>query len=725
MNANITNNSISLLTASSGDHTAAYIVLHILLAFSVCGNTFLLVVMLREKEVERSPSTWYLCNLSLCDILHVLFIPVITEWNETLVRRLDFPFGTTGCKFIVPFHTYLRTTGVISLICIAKQGYQAILCLSSQHHTKRTTYRTILLAHVLGVVLACPMLLLWWLEVGGDGVTTCSVVTNSRMARVYIITLFVCQYVFPLFLIASLYASAWLQLNKRNKKMIRLSEEYEQKMGWVSQQEVRPIRNTKPTFCSHVSAIRHKQTKRTLAMFILVVLMFAVMQLPNHIIWLTSISTVNNLLYFFVVLTYVSPALNCWIYGMCNKRFRCAYVRILRLSLCGDGSADKQPSLLEKMKQNELEERRTLFTNMFEDHKKNFDNFRHLYNLREDEEDKEEEFSQKPHQKKQKISFANFFHSLIPSSHDSRCNNKRKRKLTMIQETNQTQQLCVRVRHKSCSLPLSVEPLKHVESNVREPKNSVLERIPTLWKTKSTENISQPSHLLPVSPNEVITEEALSGFPMETCPNLQRKCRQKTLLRKCNDTSRSRSASVDMTKRSVYAEHRQRKCSVSCLPHDTSSMVICKKSDPPSNSNEIEVNESSDVSRRRRKNGSVLFQNTTLYSRGNDEMTHMQPIAEVMDEQTVRTDVSNKEADQLSKDIEESAKQSHQKVWGNKTDSTESISLPPCEKKTDADLELGLESNNHKRERPYKNIISKFLKYNDVTFMDETTVLNM
>ena len=250
--------------------------------------------------------------------------------------------------------------------------------------------------------------------------------------------------------------------------MIKMSEEYERKMAWSNQDNdstkeyahllkidmVMPADNNmqnkptytpkdslkktetfsrgsimrtlrrprKSTFISETAFMRRRQTKRTLKMFIVVVLVFAILQLPNQIIWLANISPEGGLLNMFYVLAHVSPVVNCWIYGALSKRFRKAYIKVIRtVILCQTTynvtkssvvttvtNISRNTSFYDNKKQQEFLERRSIFTNMFEHHERNFDQFKHLYNLNE-EETIDKPTIQTP---KRRMTLANFLHAL-------------------------------------------------------------------------------------------------------------------------------------------------------------------------------------------------------------------------------------------------------------------------------------------------------------------------
>ena len=217
-------------------------------------------------------------------------------------------------------------------------------------------------------------------------------------AEYYTVALVIVQYALPLFIMFTLYSLAWRAVYKRNREAIKMSEDYETKMQWRASLYARaslavntltpylmkkddakdqteakthllkPPKDTtaatdvrkgckisepiisvnrsnsiktkdlksfkRSGYKSEAGFIRHRQSVLTLKMFTLVVVVFAVFALPMQIAWLLGRVVSSLTFQIFVILTYVNPVVNCWIYGRYNKGIRHAYKRVLRISCC-------------------------------------------------------------------------------------------------------------------------------------------------------------------------------------------------------------------------------------------------------------------------------------------------------------------------------------------------------------------------------------------------------
>ena len=137
-------------------------------------------------------------------------------------------------------------------------------------------------------------------------------------------------------------------------------------------------------------------------MFTLVVVVFAVFALPMQIAWILGHVVSSLTFQIFVILTYVNPVVNCWIYGRYNKGIRQAYKRVLRLP-CWSTVDRRSSSMMEPMTttttttmvsrtttttttsfydprgENMHVRRQEAFEQMFQAHMEESSSFQHLY----------------------------------------------------------------------------------------------------------------------------------------------------------------------------------------------------------------------------------------------------------------------------------------------------------------------------------------------------------
>ena len=142
-------------------------------------------------------------------------------------------------------------------------------------------------------------------------------------------------------------------------------------------------RFNKSRYASETSYIRHRQSVKTLKMFTVVVIVFACFALPNQLTWLlqdfSHLPPIAS--YIFILFTYVSSVVNCWIYGGFNYGIRKAYMKTICCSCYGmifrnNTTTRRTKSSPHNMnsRQDELVHQRTiLFNNMFKQYTANFE----------------------------------------------------------------------------------------------------------------------------------------------------------------------------------------------------------------------------------------------------------------------------------------------------------------------------------------------------------------
>jgi len=123
------------------------ILLYIFLVLSVLGNTLLIVAILREKQLQ-SITNYFVINLAVCDLIHAIFIPFIIEVNRKLMKWESYPFGAAGCKINILVNTYVKTTGLLSHVCIAIAIYHMI-SLGKQNDKLKATAAFILIHAIM------------------------------------------------------------------------------------------------------------------------------------------------------------------------------------------------------------------------------------------------------------------------------------------------------------------------------------------------------------------------------------------------------------------------------------------------------------------------------------------------------------------------------------------------------------------------------------------------
>ena len=182
----------------------------------------------------------------------------------------------------------------------------------------------------------------------------------------------------------------------------------------------------KPSFISHTAYVRHKQTVKTLKMFITVVVVFLIFSCPNQVRWLIidfyqNVKLPVGIKLVFKCLTYANSVVNCWIYGGFNPSFRRAYKQLLQaLFTCSEingryHKADFETTVNDLHCTAQHSSRKEEFDDMFQELSNGFEKYRHLYRLDDFQEDNQTPLLSPP-KPKRKITIASIWNALTPSS---------------------------------------------------------------------------------------------------------------------------------------------------------------------------------------------------------------------------------------------------------------------------------------------------------------------
>lgn len=427
-------NNTTLPRQLSTDSEAKIIILCLILIACLFGNILVSSTILATKKL-RTPSNILIVNLSMCDMLTASCAIPFTLIYNLYTGGDTYSYGIFGCKLLWPFSTYVHNCSVFTLAAIAVERYMSISSVNTRF-TKRVTCFVIMVIHVCGLTAVIPYSVKLTID---DG--KCNEKWEySWQETAYTISLYMIQYVIPLIIMAIFYSLAWRKLYINNMFIINMSEEYERKMDWkrsylidlrksahvndsltlssISQivnksEENKPRvpndkrvtyvtvrdraqiciptedvkRFNKSQFLSQESYIRHRQSVRTMKMFTVVVIVFAITSLPNHISWfLHGYQTLTPVITFlFIMVSYVSPVINCWIYGWFNSGIRIAYFQMMPCSWyhrrrgfntqtsynTTSSNMPISPSLYSRRQEEVFRRRMSLFNNIFREYKDN------------------------------------------------------------------------------------------------------------------------------------------------------------------------------------------------------------------------------------------------------------------------------------------------------------------------------------------------------------------
>lgn len=273
------------------------------LFLGVSGNVLALVVILSEKKRVKINDI-YITNLAVADLTFlVVRLPVkIYESMRTLKESWIY------CKMISPSVTVTVSVSAFTMSCMAMHRCRVMLNPLRLISRRRYAFLSVIIVWILAFLVALPLAIVSSPNENGK----CQEKWPSfRHRQVYTVSLFVIQYLLPLFIIAVAYIS--ISRDLMNYKTERHG----------SRVDVKYRRNC---FCRRQENI---QVIKTLAA---IVILFAIFMLPNHIAWIIldfshNVTIAEKIFSFSDILMYVHSCVNPVVYGTITRRFRQKYIK--------------------------------------------------------------------------------------------------------------------------------------------------------------------------------------------------------------------------------------------------------------------------------------------------------------------------------------------------------------------------------------------------------------
>lgn len=283
-------------------------------AITVLGLFLNLIVILviKRKWKKRTANDCFILNLALSDLLFTLCIPA--DIYGLLVKR---PYTQVFCKIFPPFSTVTYDLSVCTLTSMAIERHGVILQPLKPKVSKKSI--CIWLAAIWFVSWLC---VLPYAIVNKSGEMYCEEDWPSlKYRQVYTVTLFVMQYFLPLMIIGGCYMKIGLYLAEQTKP------------GDSGEKASARARRTRSVFKKLRNRKQNLQATKVLAVLVLV---FAIANLPGQIAWLLKdfapksyYPTAFLLMKIAQILSCIHSFSNALIYGALTKHFRREYIRIV------------------------------------------------------------------------------------------------------------------------------------------------------------------------------------------------------------------------------------------------------------------------------------------------------------------------------------------------------------------------------------------------------------
>ena len=266
----------------------------LVLFLSLVGNTLVCVVVCRQQRL-RTSTNFFIVNLAIADLgITVFCIPFDVVVQETKT----WPFGDFMCRILYPVMTMCAFASVGTLTAISLNRYLAILRpMRFRAGTTRAKW-CIVAIWTISFLFVLPYMAI--LELSKE--KQCIETWPEFYSKMYTIVIFVCQYVIPLTIITAAYTKIALQL-RQNRMHLPASHR-----------------------------IQDRDVSKVVRMMTVVVTIFALCMLPNHILWLLRDFYKNwqrtigrELLAWGEMLIYINSCTNPVVYSICIEEFRQAF----------------------------------------------------------------------------------------------------------------------------------------------------------------------------------------------------------------------------------------------------------------------------------------------------------------------------------------------------------------------------------------------------------------
>lgn len=260
----------------------------------VIGNILVCLVVCRERKM-KNVTNYFIFNLAVSD-LSVLLICIPFDFGEIVTGT--FPYGAVMCRLIYPLQTMAATASVGTLVAISLNRFMAVVYPLRPQLQTRDAKKVIVVIWVFALALVSPYIAV--LELRDD---SCQEYFQEKglKAGAYTISIFLLQYVVPLSIIGLSY--------------IRIGRDLRRDKGSYSNDALQRD--------------QEKEAHKVMKILTVVVIVFALLMLPNHIVFLwfdfgngNENPHAPSIVALCQICIYANSASNPLIYNAVNEQFR-------------------------------------------------------------------------------------------------------------------------------------------------------------------------------------------------------------------------------------------------------------------------------------------------------------------------------------------------------------------------------------------------------------------
>ncbi|XP_028393036.1 neuropeptide FF receptor 2-like [Dendronephthya gigantea] len=271
----------------------------IILVLGTIGNVLVVLVVARKQKM-RTVTNYFILNLAISD-LTVLISNIPVDLTTRFVKR--WVFGKDTCKILKPLQTMGTIASILTLVAISLSRYHAIVYPFHQQMKLFHARIVLVLIWVISLAGITPYALACKYDPNKqDCIEDFTDIGMSTEA--YTLTMFALQYVIP---------------------MIGMTYAYNRIGAELSNQQCRECGTT-------MDPEYRRDTKKVVKMLSIVVAVFAVLDLPIHIVWIwIDFFNGSKVVYYpyiqglAIIMLYGNSFTNPLIYSICNEQFRTGF----------------------------------------------------------------------------------------------------------------------------------------------------------------------------------------------------------------------------------------------------------------------------------------------------------------------------------------------------------------------------------------------------------------
>ena len=307
------------------------VVFSLIVILGCIGNILVIMVVLKNKSQFRNTTNLFILNLSVADLLFLVFC---VPFHAVIYTVLNWPFGDFMCRFVHLVQYSSMIASVYTLVAMATDRFMAIAYALETKHIRVPCVALLVavITWIIALAMASPWPIVYSVRTYGNTNVTYHACADDwgqdeKYKRGYFLLLFLLSYAVPVVCIFVLSSLMIRQL-------------------WL-------IKGPKGPRFRESRKAKRKVTK----LVIVVVMVFLICWLPNHVVWLwTSFFpdtweltyTFYYMRMFAHVLSYANSSMNPILYAFLSRNFRRYFHRAVHCKFEGRLSPTQSSVLFQR-----------------------------------------------------------------------------------------------------------------------------------------------------------------------------------------------------------------------------------------------------------------------------------------------------------------------------------------------------------------------------------------